>query len=134
MNKRITENRENDVDLLLDFARRSHSEDINSFVQVYMTSKTMGGNLEKVLKSTTEVLMDKMNIERDIRMLTAQKKFEGKIISTMPLIVILFLNVFSPDYLAPLYTTITGKVIMSFAITGVIIAYYLMDRITDIEI
>lgn len=134
MNKRIHEHRESDIDLLLDFARRSHCEDISSFVQVYYTCRALGGNLEKVLKSTTEILLEKMNIEREIRMLTAQKKLEGRIISTMPLIVILFLNVFSPDYLAPLYTTIAGKMIMSLSLIGIGYAYRLMNRITDIEI
>ena len=66
--------------------------------------------------------------------MTAQKKFEGKIISVMPLIVILFLNVFSPDYLEPLYTTLAGRMIMTIAIAGLGAAFYLTERLTDIEV
>ena len=46
-------------------------------------------DLEKVLKSTIEILMDKITIEREIKTLTSQKKFEGNIITAMPLIVIM---------------------------------------------
>lgn len=133
MVKGISENRESDIRLLLDFAERSGCEDIDNFVQVYMTCRTMGGDLEKVLKSTTDILVDKMNIDREIKTLTAQKKFEGKIISTMPLIVVLFLNVFSPDYLMPLYTTAAGRLIMTMALAGIAAAFYMMERLTNIN-
>lgn len=133
MVKGISENRESDIRLLLDFAERSGCEDIDNFVQVYMTCRTMGGDLEKVLKSTTDILVDKMTIDREIKTLTAQKKFEGKIISAIPLIVVLFLNVFSPDYLMPLYTTAAGRLIMTMALTGIAAAFYMMERLTDIN-
>lgn len=134
MVKSISENRESDIRLLLDFAERSHCEDISNFAQVYDACVTTGGDMEKVLKNTTEILVDKMNIEREIKTMTAQKKFEGKIISAMPLIVILFLNVFSPDYLEPLYTTLAGRLIMTAAIGGIGFAFYLTERLTDIEV
>ena len=134
MVKGISENRESDIRLLIDFAERSHCEDIHNFVQVYMTCRTTGGNLEKVLKNTTEILVDKINIEREIKTLTAQKKFEGKIISAMPLIVILFLNIFSPEYLIPLYTTISGRIIMSIALIGIGAACLITEKLTNIEV
>lgn len=134
MVKNISENRESDILTLLDFAKRSHCEDIDHFVQVYMTCRTTGGNLEKVIKSTTEILTDKINIESEIRTLTAQKKFEGNIISLMPFAILLFLNLFSPDYLEPLYTTLAGRFIMTAALAGLGLAFYLTDRITDIEV
>lgn len=133
MVKGISENRESDIRLLLDFAERSGCEDINNFAQVYMTCRTMGGDLEKALKSTTDILVDKMNIEREIKTLTAQKKFEGKIISTIPLIVVLFLNLCSPDYLMPLYVTVMGRLVMTMALAGMIIAFYMMERLTSIN-
>lgn len=133
MVKGISENRESDIRLLRDFAERSGCEDIHNFVQVYMTCRTMGGDLERVLKSTTDILVDKMNIEREIKTLTAQKKFEGKIISAIPLIVVLFLNVFSPDYLMPLYTTAAGRLIMTMALAGIAAAFYMMERLTSIN-
>lgn len=134
MVRNILENKESDIRLLLDFANRSHCEDINNFVQVYMTCRAMGGDLENVLKNTTEILVDKINIEKEIRTLTVQKKFEGNIISTMPLVVILFLNFFSPEYLQPLYLTVSGRMVMTAALAGIGGAFYLTKRITEIEV
>lgn len=134
MVKGISENRESDIRLLFDFAERSYCEDIDDFVQVYMTCRTMGGDLEKVLKSTIEILVDKMTIEREIKTLTAQKKLEGKMISTMPLMILLLLNLFSPDYLQPLYTTIAGRLVMTAALAGIVAAFYLTEKMTVIEV
>lgn len=134
MVKNISENRESDIRLLLDFAKRSSCEDIDNFVQVYVICTATGGDIEKVLKNTMEILVDKINIEREIKTLTAQKKFEGMIISAMPVLVILFLNFFSPDYLKPLYVTVAGRFIMTAALIGIMGAFYLTKRLTSIEV
>lgn len=130
----IKENKANEVRLLKDFAERSHCEDIENFVQVYAACMITGGDLEKVLKNTIEVLMDKITIEREIKTLTSQKRLEGNIITAMPLIVIMFLNVFSPDYLEPLYVTVPGNLIMTGALTGLITAHVMTRKITSIEV
>lgn len=130
----ITENKESDKLLLKDFAFRSKSEDINNFVQVYVTCRNMGGNLEKIIGHTTEILTDKMNIEREIKALTAQKKLEGRIISLMPLLMLSFMNIVSFSYLIPLYTTFSGRFIMTGALAATIYGMYLMEKISEIEV
>lgn len=134
MVRNIKENKENDVRLLKDFAGRSHCEDIENFVQVYSACIITGGDLEKVLKNTIEILMDKITIDKEIRTLTSQKRFEGNIITAMPLIVIMFLNVFSPDYLEPLYVTVPGRLIMTGALAGLLAAHYMTGKMTSIEV
>lgn len=130
----MTENRESDKVLLSDFAFRSKSEDINNFVQVYITCRNMGGNLEKIIGHTTEILTDKMNIDREIKAITSQKKVEGRIISIMPLLMLLMLNIFSYSYISPLYTTLAGRVIMTAALAATFYGMYLMEKISKIRI
>ena len=130
----MIENRENEEDLLVDFAARSKQEDIRNFVDVYRACRVTGGNMEKVIANASSVLMDKMTIEREIDALTSQKKFEGRLISVMPLLVVLFLNIFSPDYLAVMYETFEGRLIMTIALGGIAGAYRLMMKMTEIDV
>lgn len=130
----MIENRENVEELLSDFAARTGQEDIINFVDVYKACRMTGGDMERVIANSTEVMMDKMQIEKEIRTLTAQKKFEGRIISAMPLVVVLFLNIFSPDYLAVMYETVGGRVVMSIALFGIVFAYRMMMKLTEIEV
>lgn len=130
----IVENKESDKVLLKDFALRSKNEDINNFVQVYITCRDMGGDLEKIITRTTEILTDKINIDREIKTITSQKKMEGRIIALMPLVMLLALNIVSYTYISPLYETTIGRMIMTGAMGATGYGIYLMEKIADIHI
>lgn len=130
----IKTNRESEEQLLLNFSRRSHCEDIENFSQIYAICRKTGGDLNKVLKDTSEILIDKITVQKEIKTLTAQKKLEGRIITALPLIVVMALNFFSPDYTEVLYTTVAGRLIMLAALIGILAAWLMMERITYVEI
>ncbi len=132
--KGIYENRESEEKLLLSFALRSGCEDIKNFVDVYLACRETGGNLEKVIGNATDIIVEKMAIQREIRTLIAQKQLEGRIITLMPIGVVLGLNVFYPDYLAVMYETFSGRIIMTLAIMGIAVAYYMTQRLSTIEV
>ncbi|MCL1809786.1 MAG: hypothetical protein FWG42_08525 [Clostridiales bacterium] len=117
-----------------DFADRSGVADIQSFFDTYFICRMTGGDLNRVISRTSAMLIDKIGIEKEIRTLVSQKCFEGKIISLMPIIVILFLNLVSPVYIEPLYTTVMGRLIMTAALGGIAYAYYLTSKLTEIEV
>lgn len=133
MARGIRENNENDRALLTDFARRSGCEDINSFVQVYLTCRTMGGDLSRIIAHTSEVMAERMEIEEQIAVLTAQKKLEGRIISLMPLAMLLMLNLLSSSYIDVLYTTLAGRLIMLVCLGGIALGAFWMEKLTDVE-
>ena len=130
----IVENKENDKVLLKDFADRSKNEDINDFVQVYITCRNLGGDLEQLMTQAADVITQKITIDRDIKVLTSQKKTEGRIISMMPPAMLLALNIFSYSYISPLYETPMGRIVMAFAMVMTAYGIYLMEKILDIKI
>ena len=134
INRAVREERGDEGALLKDLADRSGSEDIRDFVDVYVLCRRLGGDMEEVIRNTTGIMTDKMAIRREIRTLTAQKQLEGRIISVMPVLVILGLNVFSPDYLSVLYTTVAGRLIMTAALGGITAAFLLTQKLLDIKI
>jgi len=79
-------------------------------------------------------MLDKMNINREIRVLTVQKRLEANILAAIPLTVIAFLNVVSPGYLKVLYTTIEGRLLMTVALLGIGGAYAWGMKLTRIEL
>lgn len=120
--------------LLKDFAIRSDLPDIRQFVEVYCICKTTGGNLQRVIEKTVSVMIDKININREIRVLTIQKRLEANILTLIPLAVIAFLNVMSPSYLEVLYTTMQGRILMTAALFGIGGAYAWSMKLTKIEL
>ena len=130
----IKESHANEEVLLKDFAYRSQVPEIISFAETYSICRSTGANVKNVISNTTQILVDRLNISKELQTLTAQKRMEGKIISLMPLAIIIFLNLMSPGYLDKLYHTGAGMLIMTLALGITALAYYLMGRIMDIKI
>ena len=134
MYKRMSIGNEEDVTVLNDFAKRSGLEDIVDFMIIYSTCKTTGASLVDALNKAASVIIDKMTIENEIRTMANRKKNESIILFVMPFVVVLFLNLFSPEYIAPLYESYIGRVIMTMVVAADIFIYSVMQKITDVEI
>ncbi|MBQ9016061.1 MAG: type II secretion system F family protein [Firmicutes bacterium] len=134
MKRSIRENRETDRSLLSDFAVRSGSEDIRSFVQVYLTCRGSGGDLQQIIAHSAELLAEKMKISEQIRVITAQKKLEGRMICLMPAAMLLALNLLSPSYISVLYSGLAGRLIMTLCLGGALAGLVLMEKITDVAV
>jgi len=66
--------------------------------------------------------------------MTAQKKLDIALLTAMPVLVLLMLNISSFSYIAPLYTGAGGRLLMSFCLCGLIASVFLSIRITEISI
>lgn len=107
--------------VFLEFAGRSGVEDIVTFAQIYATARKSGGNLVKIMKRTADHIGEKMEIQREIRTMIAGKKMESICMMLIPLFIILYLQVFSPGFLQPLYEGYGGRIFM----TGALFVYAL---------
>lgn len=130
----IRENRADEKELLMSLAKRSGIEDIRNFTEVCMACRSTGGDMQHVIAVSGSMLTDKMEIEREIKALTAQKQFEAVIISVMPAACVLMMNIFSPDYLSVMYETFAGRMLMTAALAGIAAAYAASRHVMRIEV
>lgn len=131
---RMENGRENDVSVLSEMADASGLEDVCDFVTIYAICKSSGASLIIALNRAAGVIMEKMSIENEIEELVKRKESEGMVILIMPALVLLFLNLFAPDYIAPMYETITGRVIMSVCAAGTVGVYMMIQKITSVDV
>ncbi len=89
--------------LLLDFARRSGLEEARSFAEAFSVCKRAGGDLVEIVRSTAQLIGEKMEVELEVSVMMAQKKFESRIMMGMPFAFIGFIGWIAPDYMTPLY-------------------------------
>lgn len=125
---------ENDVDVLMDLALSSGMEDCVDFVSIYSICKSTGASLILALNKAASVIIEKMTIDREIRELVKRKESEGIVIFIMPVVVLLFMNICAPDYVAPLYDTWAGRVIMTVVLAGNIGIYGMIRKITNVQV
>ena len=134
MYRSIAENNAVDTKVWDDFAKRSGIEDIENFARTYSTCKETGGNIIKALSDACEVISEKISISKEIKGITNQKKVEGRIILIMPIVVLTLLNLFAYDYIEPMYTSSSGRIMMGMALGLLIIAVCMVERITRIRV
>lgn len=125
---------ETDVKVLAEFAASTGFEDVVDFVSVYAVCKKTGASVIDAMSKASSILIDKMTIEKEIQEILKRKEKEGLIIVLMPIAIILFLNLCSPEYIEPLYSGLAGRLLMTALICGNIAVYGLIRKVTTIEI
>jgi tight adherence protein B len=72
-------NGENVEAALKQFSERADMEDIRNFSEVLSICKRSGGNLVEVIRRTAAMIGEKIELQQDISLLVAQKRFESRI-------------------------------------------------------
>lgn len=119
---------------ILQFAQRAHEEDISNFADIIHICKRAGGNLVEVVHSTSQMIGDKIETKNEIETTITAKKFESRILTCMPIVMIALLSASSPDYMAPVFHTAAGAIAMTVAIIIFTIAFFIGEKIMQIEV
>lgn len=120
--------------VLSEFGNRTGIEDIISFAEVFATAKRTGGDLIQVIRTTGDILSDKLEVKREIITLISAKKLEAEVMKLVPLGIIGYLSLTSPDFLTPLYHNLLGIVIMTILLLLYMAAGRAVDKIIAIEV
>ncbi|KGK91423.1 hypothetical protein DP73_03810 [Desulfosporosinus sp. HMP52] len=119
---------------LQDFAQRANIEEIFSFAEVFTTCKRTGGNLVEVVRKTTVVIQEKLEIKNEIKITLAAKKMEQKGIVIVPFFIIGYLALATGDFMTPMYNTLQGRIVMTVGWVVIAVIIYVSDRIMDIRV
>lgn len=121
-------------ELLMDFSNRSGLEDVESFCQVFVFAKRGGGNFVKIIKATVGQISDKLEIKREISTMIASKKLEQKIMQAVPVFILFYLDLTSPEFLQVLYQNPFGILVMTVCLLLYIAAMFLAEKIVNISV
>ena len=132
----ILDGMNNNIDieeLLADFGERSGLDDIKSFANVFKISYRKGGNIKDVIRSTHEILSDKMEISEDIETIITGSKNEQNIMIVMPVVLIAMLK-FTGGGFADNFATPSGIISTTIAIGMFIAAYFIGRKVMEIKV
>ncbi len=119
---------------LEDFGRRSGVEDIRSFSEVFGTAKRTGGDMLQIIKISRDIICDKIEVKREIITMISAKRLEANIMRIIPLFILAYLMLSSPDFLKPMYHNPFGILLMSIFLLLYFLAFLMIDRIVSIEV
>ncbi|MFI6101311.1 VWA domain-containing protein [Lentzea sp. NPDC051213] len=115
-------------------AARMHSADLAWVVMAVRIQRQVGGNLAEVLMNTVATMRDRSQTRRHVRALSAEGRLSAYVLVGLPIGLAAFLFWMRPEYMRPLYTTLIGILMLSFAALMVVLGSFWMRKLVRVEV
>jgi len=112
---------------LMQLLERVPSQDLRVLVTGILVQKDTGGNLAEILDRILTVIKERVRIQGEIKIHTAQGRMTGWILCALPIIMLGLINVVNPGYSNVLFTDPTGRK-MLYAGVGLLVVGGLIIR------
>ncbi len=117
--------------------RRIPSDDLDLVVAAVNVQREVGGNLAEILDTISYTIRERVRIKGEIRVLTSQVMYSGRFLAMIPIILSLILWLLNRPYMMEFFNPETRMVGIPLLVVGLIMimmGYYAMTRLADIEI
>jgi Flp pilus assembly protein TadB len=121
-------------DALDQVADRMESADLRWTVIAIRIQRETGGNLAEVLGNTVETMRERGHLRRHVRALSAEGRLSAYILVSLPIGIGGWLFLTRRSYVAVLYTTTPGIVMLAFAVLMVVGGALWMRKMVKVEV
>ncbi|MFN2464656.1 MAG: type II secretion system F family protein [Candidatus Dormibacteria bacterium] len=113
---------------------RLASKDFDLVVTAILIHRAVGGNLAEVLDKIGGTIRERVRVHGEVRVLTAQARASGYIITALPFAVGGILTLISPGFETPLFKSTLGIVMLLVGMISISIGYAIIRKITNIHL
>lgn len=114
-------------------AERLDSADFAWAVMALGIQREVGGNLNELLMTVAETMVQRERLKREVAALTAEGRVSAMILSLMPPGLGLVLYIMNPDYVGILFTRTVGLVLVGLAVVSALIGLLWMRKVITID-
>jgi tight adherence protein B len=113
---------------------RTGSYDLELIVAAVQTQLAVGGNLAEIFDSIAEMIRERVRLLGELQAATAEGRLSAGILLAMPFVMALAVNVMSPGYLAPLFHTQMGLVLVGVALVMMGLGAIILRKLIEIDV
>ena len=121
------------VDALDSMAHRLDVKDLSWVVQAIRIQQQVGGKLADLLHTLADFIRAREDIRREVNVLTAEGRISAWVLSALPVVVLLAVQITSPEYLQPLFQGM-GLVVLALTAGSVFTGFTIIRRMVRIEV
>jgi tight adherence protein B len=118
-------------DALMQLLDRIPSADLRVLVTAIMVQKDTGGNLVEILDRTVYVIRERLRIQGEIQIQTAQGRLTGWILSGLPIVMMVLLNLVNPGYSGILFHDPAGQKLIYFGLGMLVVGSLVIRHIVN---
>jgi tight adherence protein B len=121
-------------DAMNEMAERVGSEDMRWAVMAVNIQRQVGGNLAEVLDIVANTVRERAYVQRQVRVLSAEGRLSIAILTALPFGIFFYLALVNPEYVAPLFSTMIGRILLLVGGTLMALGVFVMTRIVRIDV
>lgn len=114
-------------------AKRIPTQDNDMFVSSVNILRETGGNLAEVFDTIVAVIRERVRLAQKVETATAQGKFQGMVIASMPFAILAMYGASDPNSVKRMFTHPLGIILLLVATTLDIIGTYIIFQIVKIK-
>jgi tight adherence protein B len=117
--------------------KRIPSDDLDLIVTAMNVHHEVGGNLSEILDTISYTIRDRVRIQGEIRVLTAQAMFSGQFLSLMPVVLLFGLYLIDRNYIMEFFkpeNVPCGYFALGAAGLMIIFGYLAMKKLAKVEV
>jgi len=116
--------------------RRIPSEDLDFIVTAINVQREVGGNLAEIMDTISFTIRERVRIKGEIRVMTAQVRTSGIVLSLIPVFLTIALWFVSPEYIGSFFDRgpTCGWIAVGTIVGMIVSGYFVMMKIADIEV
>ncbi len=121
---------------LANLLRRIPSEDLDFVITAVNVQREVGGNLSEILDTISFTIRERVKIKGEIRVMTAQVRATGAVLSLVPVFLALMIWFIDPPYIKSFMDDgpVCGGIAIGLIVLLIAAGYFVMMRIGDIEV
>ncbi len=119
---------------LANLLRRIASDDLDLMITAINVQHEVGGNLAEILDTIAFTIRERVRIVGEIRSITSQQRLSATILSVLPVLLGLVLYALNPSYISGLWSNMCGWIMMITGGSLIVLGYFIIRKIVDIEV
>ena len=125
---------------LNNMVRRVRSTDLELMATAIAIQYQVGGNLAEILDTISYTIRERVRIKGEIRTLTAMQRLSGYVIGSLPIALLVVITLLAPKFIGTMFGPPIvlglplGVIMLGIGAILMLIGFYLIRRIVDIEV
>jgi tight adherence protein B len=122
------------AEALDNMVRRIDSDDLALIVTAIKIHHEVGGSLADILETVAHTIRERVRIQRELMVLTAQQRYSGYVLMLMPIVLAIIIFIINPEYEMQLFTPGPTLCIPIGTAIMMLVGFWAMRKIVNVEV
>ncbi|MCM8801122.1 MAG: type II secretion system F family protein [Candidatus Omnitrophica bacterium] len=114
--------------------KRMGSEELNLMTTGILVASETGGSLTEIFEHLNESIRKKNRISEQLKTLTTQARWQGRILSALPIVFAVLIFKINPDFFSQMVQSDIGRLLLVWCLISELIGAIMLNRLSRIEI